>query len=313
MRFSLAGRTATLRLVTPDPRVQGAWFAPAVIPPVEAVLPPTSNKRWAIHPTLGRFLATAVTELGCQNILEFGAGSSSLVLATALGEAGGGRLTSVEQTPEYSGRAWKTVQSIAGVDAQMVVAEPRFVLDRRGAYHAFRRAAPALAARGPFDLVLVDAPPRFFGREGALHLALPHLAPGALIALDDAKRAGERWVVRRWVGVYPGLTLVHFDALTVHGIAVLRFSGDRAVRPHPGLWSASVATSATNWGRRVITIPAEQGASTGAEPAASPRSGNDQGVKLLHAVSSEVSLAVAGSEEPGAGGLLTTVRSPAPP
>lgn len=251
MLSSLLGRAAAVHVVKPDPQVERAWRRPAVLASVEAVLPPNSNKRWRIHPTLGRFLATAVTELERRNVLEFGAGSSSLVLAWALSEAGGGRLTSVEPLPEYSAKQWEVVQNIAGVDAQMVVAEPRFVLDRRGAHHDFRQAAPALEARAPFDLVLVDAPPRFFGRDGSLHLAFPHLTPGALVVLDDAKRAGERWTVRRWLAIYPGLRLVHFDVSTGHGVAVLRFSGDRTERTSPESWSTSIVAAATGWGRRV--------------------------------------------------------------
>jgi predicted O-methyltransferase YrrM len=53
------------------------------------------------------------------NILEFGAGSSSLVLATALSAAGGGKLTSVEQNPQWCIEKWAIVKQKENVDCHI--------------------------------------------------------------------------------------------------------------------------------------------------------------------------------------------------
>lgn len=205
---------------------------------------------WAIAPEVARLLAGLVLDLRLADVLEFGAGSSSRVLAAALAERGG-RLTSVEQDPGWCAGAWREVERTAGVDARLVQAAPRLTLERRGVFFRFADAAPALAQRGPFDLVLIDAPQFFYGRDGSLHLAWAHLAPGALIVLDDAGRSGERRTVRRWLRTYPGLRLLHFDpALGSNGVALLRSSGDRAVRTDLRSALGSGVSALDGWRRR---------------------------------------------------------------
>jgi predicted O-methyltransferase YrrM len=53
------------------------------------------------------------------------------------------------------------------------------------------------------DLLLVDGPPAYssgmgLARYPALPVLLDRLAPGATVVLDDAERAGEQEVLRRW-------------------------------------------------------------------------------------------------------------------
>ena len=55
------------------------------------------------------------------------------------------------------------------------------------------------------DLLLIDGPPAYasgmgLARYPALPVLLDRLAPGATIVLDDAERAGEQEVLRRWEG-----------------------------------------------------------------------------------------------------------------
>jgi predicted O-methyltransferase YrrM len=205
---------------------------------------------WSLAPGSARLLAGLILELPIRSVLELGAGRSSLVIAAALAEREGGRLTSVEQDPEWCVEAWAGVRRARSVDARLLRASPRLTLDRRGVY--FRLAGPEreLAARGPFDLVLIDAPQYFYGRDGGLHLAWGHLHPGAVILLDDAGRSGERRTVRRWLATYPGLELVHRDpALGSNGVAVLRYAGDDTVRVRPGVLLGSTVTAFDGWRR----------------------------------------------------------------
>lgn len=192
-------------------------------PSIEEVVPDGSNV-WPITPDLARLLAHLITA-HATNVLELGAGSSSLVIARTLEAKGGGRLTSIEQSPEWCKAPWAKVQSVASVDAQMLVAQPQLAVSRLGVHHRFRAA---IAARGPFELVLVDAPQSYFGRDGALPLVHEHLAPGALIVLDDAGRSMEQWTLFRWLRSYRSLSLRAFDpAFGGRGVAVLEFNGQR--------------------------------------------------------------------------------------
>jgi predicted O-methyltransferase YrrM len=196
---------------------------------VDAILAAAQNE-WIISQPLGRLLTSLVLSLKRRSILEFGAGTSSLVLARALQRGGcGGRLTSVEHQPEHSKDAWQQVSAL-GVDACLAVSRLRLRLTTPGLLYMYTDAGPALADRAPYDLVLVDAPPGQLGRDAPLYQAYPHLAEGAIIVLDDARRPQERTAVRRWLAAFPGLRLVALDADYGRGTAVLVHTGDKRRR-----------------------------------------------------------------------------------
>jgi predicted O-methyltransferase YrrM len=240
----------SLLVLEPDAQIIELLQSSAVDASIEAILPDGSN-RWAISPQLGRFLANLVSRFTLRNVLEFGAGSSSLVLAQALSISGSGRLTSIEHMPEWCAEKWAAVGRISNVDAHLIVAAPRFTVSRRGFYHIFSAALRELASRGPFDLVLIDAPQYFYGRDGSLHAALPHLAQNALIVLDDAARSGERWTLWRWLRIYSGLRLVVYDsAFGGKGVAVLRYSGDQSAKIDPQSLLTSAYQAARAWKKR---------------------------------------------------------------
>lgn len=181
-----------------------------------------SSGGWAVDQEFGRVLALAIELSGCRNVLEFGAGTSSVIIATALETVGGGKLTSIEQDPSWCREKWDLVQQKQGVDAAMITGFPNRVWSRLGRHFAFCGIKNEVAARGPFDLVVVDAPQFFFGREGALPLVHEHLAKGAFILLDDAERLSEKWAVWQWLHSFPGLKLAYRnDRFGEKGIAIL--------------------------------------------------------------------------------------------
>ena len=219
---------------------------------VAAVLPRRGDV-WPITPDMGRLLARLVMHGGRRRVLEFGAGSSSLVLARALALAGGGRLTSLEQHPEWCAEQWRSVLAHDAVDAELEPVHPRLTVGRAGLAHVFTDARAAVSRRGPYDLVFVDAPQWYYGRDGALPLVLRHLAPGAWIVMDDAERSNERWTVSRWLDACPTLRLVVFDPdFGERGVAILRSEAASAwlrARPYPLLTSAYQALTLW-WERR---------------------------------------------------------------
>ena len=223
-------------------------------PAVEAALPDGSAS-WPITPALGRLLGKAVIEGNRRRVLEFGAGSSSVVFAAALARVGGGSLTSIESAPEWCAEPWARVTATPGVDARLIAAQPRLRPTRGGFIYRFDEAARAIAERGPFDLVLVDAPQFYFGRDGALPLAWSVLAAGALIVLDDAAREGERYTIARWLRTFPGLELVAFEPdLGGRGVAVLRRARD--LPPRLDWWSFVTATM-HSWKNRRLRADAQ--------------------------------------------------------
>lgn len=203
-------------------------FAQETLPPGLSRVLPTGSSLYEIAPQLGRLLANLVLRDGRRRVLEFGAGASSEVLATALAETGGGMLTSIEADPAWCRDRWSAVEA-TGADAVLVPAILRFAISPLGAYFAQPAAIPAVRDRGPFDLVVVDAPDGRHGRTGTLHQVAPWLARGALVVVDDAARPLIQGMLAGWLRIYRGLTLLGQDtSFGGRGVAVLGWDGGPA-------------------------------------------------------------------------------------
>jgi hypothetical protein len=188
-----------------------------------------------------------------RNVVELGAGWSSRVLARTLSLAGGGRLTSVDQSAEWSREAWDAVVMTPAVDARLVVAAPQVRVCREGIYNVYAASLPELKARGPYDMVFIDGPQWYYGRDGGLPLVYDLLQPGALILLDDAGRPQERWALRRWLQTFPGLELLAYHSqFGRKGVALLRHTGDKTRRRTPWPWISGGIHLTTNWLTRVV-------------------------------------------------------------
>jgi predicted O-methyltransferase YrrM len=178
---------------------------------------------YSITPAVAQLLARVITKAGSKSLLEFGAGSSSEVLAAALCEVvGAGRLTSIEHQPEFSTDAWSRVEK-SGIDAELIVAPLEECVTSKGKYFSYPAARKRIEERAPYDFVFVDAPPGVFGREGALHEVASYLAPGALVVLDDLVRRSEQQTLHEWLHSYPQARLMVFHPSFSRGIGILRF------------------------------------------------------------------------------------------
>lgn len=173
-----------------------------------------------------------IREHGCRRVLEFGAGASSWVIAHALQSVGGGELVSVEQDPGWCREIWAKVRSYPCVQSNMLQASYRFAYTRTGPQYLLdAKTTQQIQDSGPYDLIFIDAPQGYFGRDGTLHAAMPAMAKGALVVLDDASRWKERRIVQRWLKQYPSLTQVHFDSQRDQGKGVAVLQCQKAMRP----------------------------------------------------------------------------------
>jgi predicted O-methyltransferase YrrM len=118
-----------------------------------------------------------------------------------------------------------------------------------------------LEALGPFDLALIDAPHRDYGRESVLYDVFRALAPGGYIILDDANREEmERAYVRSWQAAYEDA----IDPILLEGIGnglgvIEKISEEKPRYLKKGAFTASLKTLA-NYGRllfRTEQAPAE--------------------------------------------------------
>lgn len=214
----------------------------ADLPPAVRDALPTEDAGYALARPTAAGWARAITHHGRRRLLEFGAGASSRVAAAALAHVGGGRLTTVEQDPDWCAGLWDAVLAADTIDADMIVAQrPSPRLNVHGLMHGYFDAGPAIAERGPYDAVLIDAPQGCYGRDACLWLALPRLTPGALVFLNDAARWKQRLTLDRWRRTLPSAELIDDDAsVGPFGAAVLRIADPEDVSP--ALLGAASAT-----------------------------------------------------------------------
>lgn len=154
---------------------------------------------WKADTGLLALLADHILRARPRLVVEFGTGASTLIVAKALQQAGGGSLISFDQHGEF---VEKTRDWLAdhGLSADLRTAR---LLPAPGGW-------PGLwYDHGPLprdiDLLIIDGPPwtiHPFTR-GAAETLFDHVAPGGTVMLDDAARPGERIIARRWRQRHP--------------------------------------------------------------------------------------------------------------
>lgn len=182
---------------------------------VDGLPPLPSFQRWAVSADLGAQLMDDVVHGGHDAIIEFGSGSSTLLMALACARRQHPPLQlALEHLPEHRDNTLALLARHApGQPVQVALApllpwaqsaeEPAALFyDGHAALQALA-AQLAARSRGPRLLVLVDGPPASTGPQ-ARYPALAHLLqyfPAAEVDcyVDDYGRPDDRAVVERWV------------------------------------------------------------------------------------------------------------------
>ncbi|WP_420113855.1 class I SAM-dependent methyltransferase [Pseudactinotalea sp.] len=162
----------------------------------------------ALAPTAIARLVDIITEERPQLIVECGSGISTIWMGYALAEAGSGRLVALEHHPEFLKRTRAMVAAHRLDDVIEVRSAPLGPVDVGGEEQHWYQTD--LTELDDIGLLLVDGPPATrnpTARYPAVPLMGPRLAPGALIAVDDATRSGEQAIVKRWMEQNSQLTL----------------------------------------------------------------------------------------------------------
>jgi predicted O-methyltransferase YrrM len=166
-----------------------------------------------LFPDAAATLAGLIRTRKPQLVLELGSGLSTLIAAYCLRDMGNGRLISLEHDALYSAISRDNLhrhglQCIAEVvDAPL--ADVPVNQELRRWYDT--RILNVIA--GEVDLLIVDGPPHNvqpLARYPALPLLIDRLAADAVILVDDANRADEQEMVRRWQTEFPGFRLTYF-------------------------------------------------------------------------------------------------------
>lgn len=149
---------------------------------------------WKADAGLLSLIADHVLATRPELVVEFGTGASTLVIARALQKAGGGRLISFEQHPDFvdATRRWLADHRL-DADLRAVPLRPS-PEGWPGLWYDHGRLPRDI------DMMLVDGPPWTIHplTRGAAASLFDNVAPGGTVFLDDAARPGERLIARRW-------------------------------------------------------------------------------------------------------------------
>lgn len=158
---------------------------------------------WALAEDACKFVGALVRQLKPRRVLEFGSGLSSTVIATELKKVPGAQLMSIDHHRRFQAKARRLAEEHNVSDVIQFYRCPIRPAWYHGKLLFFYDMTPHIRTQlGTLDLVLVDGPPGYWGREAAAYAVYPYLKPGALMLLDDANRIGAQGEIGEWSKLY---------------------------------------------------------------------------------------------------------------
>lgn len=163
---------------------------------------------WALSPDAMTLVLREVADRKAPNVVEFGAGESTIAIAAVLRNAGAGSLTTIEHDDRFAAVIRERLERCDLADR----VEVRTVLSREyETYKGFPRfiSYDLSGLELEFDVALIDGP--IVGQFGSNTRAVPtdwcleRLADKAAAYLDDAARPGEAEIIAAVKRDRPGL------------------------------------------------------------------------------------------------------------
>jgi len=186
----------------------GKFQPPTVLPAIEAMLRVLPTGGWRVHAEAARALAMLFGRCPHGPVLEFGSGSSTVLFAALCAQAGDGRrVISLDEKEAYAARTRRLLAAFGLGGYATVLAAPVDTVSLEDWSGWMYRPGTGELDRAlggqQAGLVFVDGPANALGRRGdarfgTLLLARPYAVDGAIFAADDALRARDLAMVRRW-------------------------------------------------------------------------------------------------------------------
>jgi len=166
--------------------------------PLESPLP--SMTGYAVSPDFAALVLKKLQGGEIELVVETGAGASSVVIGHYLKKKGHGRLISLEHDPFYAERARKNVAD-HNLEEYVEIRHAPLVSVSIGEEAYKWYDAAVWQDISSIDLLVVDGPPvgtNQSARFPAVPLLLNHFSQNVCVLLDDAKRADEEEIAKKW-------------------------------------------------------------------------------------------------------------------
>ena len=168
----------------------------------DGVIPPFPHLGFEITGEEAAYLFHLVRRRKPGLILELGSGSSTFLFAAALKANGSGRLISVEHESDHAERTTQFLDQAGLLEWVELVTAPLVEQQIGERSFAWYELAPLLARlKDDIDLLFVDGPQgkkQSLSRYPALPVLAPHLAPQAIVFVDDGGREDETRMIELW-------------------------------------------------------------------------------------------------------------------
>ena len=178
-------------------------------------IPPIFNK-WSIDGDLAKIIIEEIIKRENPKVLEFGSGSSTMIISKILNILEKGKLYSIEHDEKYFNNTKKLIElnKLSGVNDLILV--PLEKIDINGKEWLWYKTDFLEKIRDKIDILLIDGPPGYIQRMSrfpALPVIINRLNDHAVIFLDDGNREDEKKIIKEWRLLYPHLTYEYVNTL----------------------------------------------------------------------------------------------------
>ncbi|GAB4186694.1 MAG: hypothetical protein Tsb002_11380 [Wenzhouxiangellaceae bacterium] len=214
------------RQSTPGSKALDGDFTQVLLPAsvrktLDAITHRLRNRGWAIAPDSAQQLAAMVLDLQPRQILEFGCGVSTIIMAACARELSDSnkrcRILSLEQGQGYARRTRQRLDDLELASFSTIIHTPLSAQRCFGqTIHSYAIDSPKLRQQlhSAVDFCFIDGPASapLFGRPGsrlaALPLALSVAAQELHFVLDDTQRSKEQRILKHWQSL-TGVSIEH--------------------------------------------------------------------------------------------------------
>jgi predicted O-methyltransferase YrrM len=169
---------------------------------VGGVLPPFPHHGFEITGEEAAFLFQLIRRHRPRLVMELGSGSSTILFAAALRANGSGRLISVEHDEAHAARTAQLLEQAELSSWVRPVIAPLVQCSVGARAFDWYGLDPLLRTfNEKIDFLFVDGPPgkmQSLSRYPALPILAPHLAPRAVVFVDDGARDDEMQMIALW-------------------------------------------------------------------------------------------------------------------
>ena len=178
---------------------------------------------WSIDRAVSEALMKLVFDYKIRRVVEIGAGYSTIVFHYALPSISPDySVFSIEENVDWFKIPKELEKYVSRNKMDFHFGKIHFMLGFFGIHASYGIPKRNYLKQG-IELVFVDGPQYYYGREGGLDDIYDKLKVGCLIIMDDAERYTELCVIYKWLKVYKGLELIYLNKkFGDKGFAILR-------------------------------------------------------------------------------------------